>query len=147
VLKEIKNIDKTYIIKYKYPLIRDQEPKLYVKSWEYFLNKTFRKNVLNNNKFPEEPEYGWCLPPDWYVQIHDIVRTTIIVKYIDGVPMLLERLRKLASVDYVESHGELISREDGYYGAHFGCCFDCVVSTIEWREKTNQPIFEIQIST
>jgi hypothetical protein len=109
--------------------------------------ETYRKNVLENGKFPEAPADGWCLPPGWYSQIHDIVRTTIVVKYIDGVPLVLKRLGDIASATGLASSGNLETREDGYYGAHFNCHKECEIPTMDWSKETRLIDLEIQVTT
>jgi len=147
VIEEMRNIDASYIMKNKYPLIRDQEPKVVLKSWESFLNKTFRKNVLYNENWPLPPASGWILPPDWFCQINDIVRTSIVVRYIDGVPLVLNKLRQLAIANHVDCDAELISRDDGYYGAHSLCQVECEILSLDWKKLKIKPRVEIQITT
>jgi ppGpp synthetase/RelA/SpoT-type nucleotidyltranferase len=147
VLQELPNIDAEYLIAHKFPLIVNPTPELIVKPWESFLQKTYRKNILTNAAFPNAPEGGWYLPPNWYTRIKDIVRTTITVKYLDGVPLVLEKLRAMAKAEALAFDDQLEARIDGYYGAHFNCLKQCEIFTIEWSNITTTIILEIQITT
>jgi len=50
-----------------YPLfLSDGEPKVQVKSFDSFLLKTFRRNVLENENWPAPPAGGWLVPDTWY---------------------------------------------------------------------------------
>jgi hypothetical protein len=59
------------------------------------LLKTFRKNILDNKNWPDEPGNGWIVPDNWYTKVNDIIRTLIIVKYLDGVDFVQERIGSL----------------------------------------------------
>jgi hypothetical protein len=113
------NVDIQYITKYHSPLISTPNPDIIKKSWPSFLEKTYRKNISDNRNYPSAPDAGWCLPSTWYTQIHDIVRTRIIVKYIDGVPLVLAALTDLAKTNDLRAIPTLEARDTGYYGAHF----------------------------
>jgi ppGpp synthetase/RelA/SpoT-type nucleotidyltranferase len=147
ILGDLKNVDARYLIDQKYPLIAEFAPAIVVKPWNSFLEKTYRKNIANNHRFPEPPEDGWLTPENWYTRIHDIVRTTIIVKYLDGVPLILEFLRTKAVQHGLQFESELEARVDGYYGAHCSCAGDCEISTLEWSTVRKRIVLEIQITT
>ena len=71
-----------YLTKTGYPLlVSGFSPELDIKPFDSFLLKTFRKNILENKRWPEEPEDGWILPNNWVSRINDIIRTLIEVKY------------------------------------------------------------------
>ena len=71
-------------------------PQLQTKSFESFLGKTFRINVLHNKNWPKEPSWlnqkMWILPRNWFSRINDVVRACVVVKYFDGVKFLTSRL-------------------------------------------------------
>jgi len=75
------------------------------------------------------------------------VRTTITVKYLDGVPLVLEKLKTMANEAALTFDDQLEARIDGYYGAHFNCFKDCELFTIEWSNTTQRISLEIQITT
>jgi ppGpp synthetase/RelA/SpoT-type nucleotidyltranferase len=147
ILNDLKNVDAQYLVDHKYPLIAEFNPPIVIKPWDSFLEKTYRRNVVNNSRFPNAPEDGWLLPDNWYSKIHDIIRTTIVVKYLDGVPLVLNFLRAKASNHSLHFESELQARVDGYYGAQCLCCKDCMISTLEWQRILQRFDFEIQITT
>jgi ppGpp synthetase/RelA/SpoT-type nucleotidyltranferase len=147
VIRELPNIDAEYAIANRFPLVTTYHPTIIPKPWSSFLDKSYRKNIAENPEFPNPPTGGWCLPPDWFSQIHDIIRTTIIVKYIDGVPLVLDKLQRIADVAGLKSDAQLEARETGYYGAHFNLKKECEISTMVWSKETRVVEFEIQITT
>jgi ppGpp synthetase/RelA/SpoT-type nucleotidyltranferase len=97
--------------------------------------------------FPAPPEDGWLVPENWYTRVHDIIRTTIIVGYLDGVPLMLDFLRTRAIQHGLQFDGDLEARVDGYYGAHCSCTVECEISTLDWKKVQQRIVFEIQITT
>src|SRR4030042_4687998 len=95
--KNLREYNDEYVVSTAYPLLvnRDEIPELKVKPWSSFVDKTYRENVVKNANWPGPPGDGWIIPGNWYARIHDIVRTTIVVKYLDGVSFLAEKLETL----------------------------------------------------
>lgn len=117
------------------------------KPWASFIQKTYRKNILLNKNWPSEPDNGWYNPDTWFEKITDIARTTVVVGYIDGVPMVMDDLKKVAEENALSNQGEFISRQDGYYSAHFVCVSECNLPTIDWGVVTKNVSLEIQVTT
>jgi ppGpp synthetase/RelA/SpoT-type nucleotidyltranferase len=140
-------IDAEYAVSHKFPLVATFEPEILIKSWPSFLEKSYRQNISQNPNYPEPPSQGWCIPPEWYTTIHDIIRTTIVVKYIDGVPLMLDKLKELAETYTLPCISSIETREDGYYGAHFNLCYICEIPTMTWQKENRAIEFEIQITT
>lgn len=140
-------IDAKYQLLNGVPLISDVSPKIYRKSYDSFLNKSYRVNVLNNESWPDQPTGGWLLPPDWYSRVGDIVRTTLVVRYLDGVQFLLDQIKELAKTKKVDIEFSLEARPEGYYAAHMSYGRDTRITTLQWGEETRFINFEIQIST
>lgn len=97
---------------------RIEPPDWLVKPFDSFLLKTFRKNVLDNKQWPDEPHSGWVLPVNWFSKISDTVRTLFVVKYMDGVQFVSDRI-----VSLWEGHGArcrvfLEATQEGYYASH-----------------------------
>jgi hypothetical protein len=82
--------------------------------------KAFRKDFLQNENRPNEPKSGWILPENWFESLNDILRTTIVVKYLDGVSFLLERLKLYSASQGCPFTFDYEARENGYYAAHTG---------------------------
>jgi ppGpp synthetase/RelA/SpoT-type nucleotidyltranferase len=123
-------------------------PKLLVKSFDSLINKTFRKNVLENPNRPLEPEEGWYLPNNWYEKINDIIRTRIIVKYLDGVELMTSAIASIAagcslSCESPSFEGKLT----GYYAVHFIIPYESEISKVPYDTERKKSLVEIQIMT
>lgn len=113
--KNLKEIDSEYYLKNKYPLlIPEPKPQLYIKSFDSFFLKTFRKNILENNKWPNEPNGGWILPNNWYCKINDIIRTFFVVKYLDGVEFMSNKIQSLCDSKILPCDVNFEAKEEGY---------------------------------
>ena len=143
----LKEVDARYQIEKKYPLISAAAPDLVIKPWSSFLHKTYRRNVLTNENFPNAPVGGWILPDNWFERIHDIIRTTIEVKYLDGVAIVLRSLKEWAEQERCFESEKLEARVSGYYGAHFECGFVARVPSVTWKPYDQRITVEVQVST
>ena len=61
-----------------------KEPKLVSKTFESLLSKALRRDVLENQLFPQEPTGVWLMPDKWNSRVKDIIRTYFVTKYLDG---------------------------------------------------------------
>lgn len=124
-------------------------PTLNKKTLSSVIQKAYRKDVLQNSNFPEMPDNGtWILPENWFTSLNDILRTTVIVRYLDGVEFLLNRLK-----EYTIAHGcgfssDYEARENGYYAAHTGVQIELYMPQYEDLALSTVRInLEIQITT
>lgn len=148
LLSELESISQEYFLTTSYNLLYTHDPpELKVKPFNSFLLKTFRKNVLENSKWPEEPEQGWILPSNWYTRINDITRTLIVVKYLDGVNFLVERVQSLVEQYGLPFQVAFEAREEGYYAAHVYAQHDCQIPKENWDVEKIQVMIEMQITT
>lgn len=120
---------------------------LQLKTFNSALDKTFRKNVINNPQWDKEPDGGWISPENWFESIHDLVRTQIIVKYMDGVEYLVQKLIQLSESLGVKHTVELEARSAGYYAAHFYIYLPFTIPTLKFDPKQVVMQLEIQITT
>lgn len=146
-LSELKNINDEYQINTGYDLLLSYEIKLLEKSWDSFFLKSYRKNIIDNPNFPQPPSTGWLLPSNWLSEIKDIVRTLILVKYLDGTEFVSKKL-----VEFAESQDMLIkpsfeARDHGYYAVHISIPFVLEVPTSNFDSEPVGMSIEIQIST
>jgi ppGpp synthetase/RelA/SpoT-type nucleotidyltranferase len=95
------------------------EVKLVLKSYTSAVNKSFRHNIVSNKNFDHPPEEGWVTPADWFSTFNDIVRSTVVCKFIDGPQFLAERLKAYATVLRLDSNYTSQQKDDGYYAYHF----------------------------
>jgi ppGpp synthetase/RelA/SpoT-type nucleotidyltranferase len=156
LIHELRNYDAEYRQSYGYDLLmkKPEELELESKEWDKFISKIWRKNVVQNTKWNDEnwdkevcqPNEGWITPSNWFERIHDIVRTRIIVKYFDGVGLLVDRM-----CSHFEGCGCLIdpdweAREEGYYAAHLNVTRDYEIPVgLETQRKKIS--VEIQVTT
>lgn len=145
---ELEGINQEYLLTTSYNLLyTDDPPELKVKSFKSFLLKTFRKNVLENSKWPEEPEQGWILPSNWYIRINDIARTLIVVKYLDGVHFLVEKVQSLLEKYGLPFQVDFEAKEEGYYAAHLYTQYDCQIPRENWDVEKIPAVIEMQVTT
>ena len=110
--------------------------------------KAYRKDVLNNSNFPNEPEGGWILPENWFSRVNDILRTTIVVRYIDGVEFLLHRLGSYMEKKGCEFGYDFEARDNGYYAAHSGARIKlCIPRFPDLEDIPTKVNVEIQVTT
>ena len=145
---QLQNFEEDYLLSTSYNLlIPNFRSVVKKKPFDSFFLKTFRINILENKNWPNAPDGEWILPNNWYSEIDDIVRTLFIVKYMDGVEFLLERIKSFCEQNNIEFRAELKAKEEGYYAAHIHITHSFAIpgKTLDTK-KINIPI-EIQITT
>jgi hypothetical protein len=122
---KLRDFDEEYRFSHaNYPLFTSLEvPRLLIKSFDSFLEKTYRINVVQNHRWPAQPRWlgqqRWVLPHNWFNAINDIVRTSFIVKYFDGVRFLQSKLQEECDRANARCRYVFQAREEGHYAAHF----------------------------
>ncbi len=148
VLTDLNRLHQRFFLDTKYKLFLDPTPPTFdIKSFPSFLLKTFRKNVLNNAKWPDTPEGGWFLPDNWIGRVNDIVRTYFTVKYLDGVTFFARALEDLANKHGLQHTMDFEAKEEGYYAVHFYVTFQAEIPTEGWDTRNVSVSIEIQITT
>lgn len=112
-------------------LFKDDKPDVTLETKQYrdFLTKTMRKNVKH---YRDQSTTAWCLPPGWYTDVRDIVRTQIAVMHIDGVDFLMDWLKELATKCAVHpDEADYKTGLEGYYAAHLEVYIDDVNVQLE----------------
>ena len=122
-------------------------PELEIKPFDSFLLKTYRRNVLNNRNWPDPPQDGWLTPDNWFSQINDIVRTSFVVKYLDGVEYLASKIQEVCQENAVGCDLEFRALEEGYYAAHINVVQNCEIPLLTWETQKLDIQIEIQITT
>lgn len=147
--EELNNVFGKYLLDTKYEFMSQpiKQPDLFKKSFASFEDKLYRKNVVNNSNWPNPPEGGWYFIDDSFERINDLIRTSYVVKYLDGVEILAERIK-----DYTEKLGlsciiSYEAREQGYYAAHLEIEYEFEIPSINWDTRKFFGSFEIQITT
>ena len=128
-------------------LMGRENPSIKVKPFDSQVDKSFRKNVLLNTGWPDPPKDGWVLPDNWLTTIKDVVRACVVVKYLDGVIFLSEKIAELAgdldnrvTIDYE-------AREEGYYAAHTYIELRGEIPLRKWDTEEIVFSLELQITT
>ena len=128
-------------------LLTFSSPQLYVKSFESFFLKTFRKNILTDLNQFNKPINGWLFPNNWYSKINDIVRTLFVVKYLDGVNFLVDKIESTCKEYDIKYQTSFEAKNEGYYAAHISILQEFEIPKYDW-DTTKIPIWiEIQITT
>ena len=136
-----------YLLKTGYFLLYEFQPKIDIKSYNSFLLKTYRKNVLENDNWPKKPIEGWILPKNWYSEINDIIRTCIIVKYLDGMEFLIGKIKSYCEKKNMYCRVDLEAKEEGYYAAHLYTKVNIEIPKEDWDTRIETFQFEIQITS
>jgi hypothetical protein len=132
-----------------YPLLLPTSltPELVIRPYDSFLLKTYRKNVSENRSWPNPPGGGWVLPSNWYGRINDVVRVLFVVKYLDGVQFLADRIAAVCGDQGYGCRRHLEAREEGYYAAHVSVDHEISVPMETWDTENIRTSLEIQITT
>lgn len=123
-------------------------PVLLIKPFESVVEKAWRRNCLENSEWPDPPEQGWLTPDNWYDETSDVVRTTLVVKYLDAVAIVRDGLQELATNHGAPCRAELAARSEGYYAAHVDVWFRVELPPrLTWDTVRVSARVEIQITT
>ena len=146
--ENLREFNSEYQLKTGYPLlIPGFEPDLNIKPFDSFLLKTFRKNILENEHWPGELKNGWILPNNWYSRINDIIRTLVVVKYLDGVEFIIDKIQSLSGQCSLPCQIFLEAKEEGYYAAHLYTEQEFEIPRVTWDTERISVSIEIQITT
>lgn len=148
--ENIREYNDEYFKQTKYNLIvwsDEKKHEVLVKPFDSFFLKTYRKNILENKNYPGEPQGGWILPHNWYSGINDIIRTLFVVKYIDGVKFLIDKLKSQCDDQKIECIISFEAKEEGYYAVHLYIKQKCEIPKIKWDTEKIDIMIEIQITT
>ncbi len=148
LVARLRDYGEEYLLATAYPLFTaPQPPTVLTKRFAAFLQKTFRRNVLENDGWPAAPPNGWVLPDNWYARVGDIVRTSLVVKYLDGVDFMTDRIMSLCREHALECEVSLEAREEGYYAAHVAVAQRVEVPRPDWDTEKLDATVEIQVTT
>lgn len=137
-----------YYLDTGYQLLQDAIlPDILVKPFDSFLLKSFRKNIVENENFPEPPTEGWILPENWYSRINDILRTLIVIKYLDGVEFIIGKIRSLCEEIKKDFECTFEAREVGYYAVHLYTREEFEIPRMDWDTIKVSTLIEIQLTT
>lgn len=148
ICNSLKVFDQKYKIETSYDLLYNiNPPELLIKTYDSYLSKTYRKNIINNKNYPEKPSEGWVFPEEDFSKINDIVRTSISVKYLDGVEFIISEIREICKKHEAKFTEYYEAREEGYYAAHCYIYQDIEIPKKNWDTRNINIRIEIQITT
>jgi len=147
--ENIQTYNEQYLLQTSYPLFSGSPEitSLQLKTFDSFFMKTYRNNVVRNKNWPKPPENGWEIPPNWLSQCNDIVRTCLVVKYLDGVEFLINALEELATSIGQDYWKYYVAGNDGYYAAHFYVRDNYEIPSLEFDTEHITMTVEIQITS
>lgn len=137
----------TYYVRTGFQLGVAHAPELKEKSWQAFWLKTFRRNVTENARWPRPPTGGWLTPANWYTQIGDTVRTRMVVRYLDGVDLLVDELASAAVGTPLKAKATYQATRDGYYAAHLALSGRFIVPRPTFDTERTRVRIEVQVTT
>lgn len=148
LVNNLKDYHEEYVVETEYFLFTTLErPRIVTKPFDSFLLKTFRANILDNPAWPDEPIEGWVLPSNWYSRIHDIVRTCLVLRYLDGVEFVIGKIEDLCAQKGLQCEVSFEAREDGYYAAHVDVQQGIEIPRLDWDTEKIEAHVEIQLTT
>ena len=141
-------LNQEYLAQTSYNLFTfDFKPEIVTKSFSSFIEKTFRRNVIFNKNFPKAPYGGWITPQNWYENTNDIIRTFFVVKYLDGVEFLMQKISEIATENNLICQNSFEARDEGYYALHLYIISDFEIPKQTWDTEIKKMSIEIQVTT
>lgn len=147
LMEDLSDFDAEYSLTKGFSLRSNGPPKLVIKPFLSFVDKTLRKNILENNHFPNPPPGGWLLPNNWNSRINDLVRTFFVAKYLDGVGFLVEKIKSSCMPHSYHFDVAFEAREEGYYAAHINVRRLFEIPRYDVGTEKVEMSIEIQITT
>lgn len=145
--KEWGNIDQEYYSQTHFHLFAEKLTEVFIKPYNSMVDKTFRKNVVLNDCWPNEPKKGWIDPSYPFERLNDLLRTTIIVKYLDGAEFVLQKIQELATKANYDFRCDYEAKDKGYYAIHAYICPTFEIQNLLWDTNNVKIQLEIQITT
>lgn len=128
-------------------LMKDEPLQLLQKSYTSAIDKSFRVNILQNNGFPKPPEKGWATHKNLFEYFNDLIRGTIVCRFIDAPTFLTKELTNYAQSLSLETKYYSQAREEGYYAYHFYVFIPVKLLNEQFKKFDSKIEVEIQITT
>lgn len=142
-------INADYYAKTGYSLFAEKLTNIYIKPYESVIDKTYRKNIVQNENWPDPPKKigEWILLGNCLSIINDCLRTTIVVKYLDGAEFILKNIEEIAKNIGINTHYDFEAKDEGYYAIHEYLVINFEIPDMKWDTKKIEMKVEIQITT
>jgi len=88
------------------------------KPYDSLVDKLFRQNCLWNRHWPNAPSGGWRTHSNCFETIDDILRTTIVCRFLDDPEFFSKQIALIANADGLEASASPRATDDGYYAWH-----------------------------
>lgn len=147
VLTSLPSLASEYYVGTGFLMTTSGPPEIIEKSWSSFWLKTYRRNVLDNRRWPRPPVGGWLLPETWHSQVSDMVRTRVIVRYLDAVEAVVDLLATVAREHRARCDVSYEATNEGYYAAHVGVSRRYEVPRATFGTERIRGAVEIQVTT
>lgn len=147
LIQNLREWDDQYKIAYKHDLLSVSRATIHIKPLKSLIEKSYRNNMLNNSRYPEEPVGGWLLPDNWYCKVSDLVRTTLVVKYLDGIEWLSDKILEMSHAMGLDAKVESEATVEGYYAYHVEIRIPVTIHDMNFNEINDCIRLEIQITT
>jgi len=146
--RQIREFDDQYLVQTGFPLQMNAKPlEVLVKPFDSFFLKTFRKNIAENRNWPDHPDKGWLNPNACFEKINDVLRTLLVIKYLDGIQFFADKLKSFCDEQKVDCRVYLEARNDGYYAAHTYVKQAFEIPKATWDTEIIDITIEIQATT
>mgnify|MGYP001386742267 CR=1 FL=1 len=121
-------------------------PTLHIKPFSSVVEKSFRRNVLNNDNYPEAPTAGWITEDNLFMRMTDLVRCRVVCRYMDGPEFICEEAAKRLGADIV-SGVHSMETELGYYAWHLGVFVTAPIVKPNGDVAEEKVQLEVQLTT
>jgi ppGpp synthetase/RelA/SpoT-type nucleotidyltranferase len=116
------------------------------KSFQSLSNKLFRKNCIWNRRWPNPPDKGWITYTNSFSRINDLIRTSIICRYLDGPQRVSEEISRIAEGLELAVSTQRVATDGGYYAWHCYVLMPATVIVSDTATNVDMNI-EFQITT
>lgn len=138
-----------YNVKTGFELLHRSEdafPRIDRKSHESFLEKTYRYTFLKAGA-PPSSEKDIPDPFRYYGVIDDILRSVLVVKFLDGVEFVIRKLDALCNACGASKTVEYKNNDKGYFAAHYYLRVPVATTLPNGTPFDQTMTFELQITT
>lgn len=117
------------------------------KPFNSVVDKLFRLNCNWNRNFPKPPKPDWLKCSDVFIRLDDLVRSTIICRYIDGPQEICDEIVAAATDAGLTANSLPRATNEGYYAHHINLKFPFELLGRDNVAKQVDIAAEIQVTT
>jgi hypothetical protein len=140
--------EEKYYRKNHYNLLQSRfVAQIYIKPYDSFVDKCFRKNILLNDNWPDPPKGDWINYQNAYSHFGDIIRTNVVVQYLDAIECIKNLLIHCCEKENYEYKLDYQAKSEGYYAVHFDVSVPFEIPSLTWETDKIDGHVEIQITT